>query len=112
MSKNNKLKIGVFSMNTPKYILIQAIIWDRFAKASPVIAAVVAVTLYSLGFRNTELIIDTLLAMGVFTIIVWWFWIVYSVATIAYIIDRSSDNLMEVINELREVREEFKDISK
>jgi hypothetical protein len=112
MKTKIKTKLGVFSVNTPNYIFIQAIIWDKFAKASPIIAAVAAVILYLFGFRDTELIVDTLLAMGGVTIIVWWFWIVYSVATIAYIIDRSSSNLIEVLNEIREVREEFVEITR
>lgn len=107
-----KTKNGVFFKNTPKFILWQITIWDTFAKASPFLFLIVASFLYCIGFRDSELFWDTLAIMILIIFIVWWFWILYTIASIAYVLDKSSENLKNVIDEIIEIRKEVIDLTK
>ena len=92
----------------PHFIVWQALIWDRFARISPILSITVIAIMYMIGFRNWELIIDTIIIMFAITAVTWWFWVVYTIAMIAYIIDKSSEKLKDVIYEIREIKEEVK----
>ena len=40
--------------------------------------------------------------------VVWWFWIVYTIASIAYMIEKSSGRLQDVLVDIQELKEEVK----
>ena len=96
----------------PYYIIWQAIIWERFARISPVILVLSAMIFYVIGFRNWQLLIDVVLTMGLSIFIVWWFWIMYTVATIAYVIEKSSGRLKDIITDIRSVKQDIKEFGK
>ena len=101
-----------FFGTTPKLILWQASVWDKFAKISPFIVVTTVAILYSSGDRNWELIRDGLIIFSITFGVVWWFWIIYTIATIAAILDKSQYGLKEVIEEIREMHKEINNIRK
>ena len=110
MLNNEENTQGVANKATPKFIIWQVSLWDGFAKISPLILSLVVSVLYTNGFRNWELFIDSLLVMGVVVFIVWWFWAIYTIAVLAYVLDKSSKVLVEVITEIKEVRKDVVDL--
>jgi hypothetical protein len=45
--------------------------------------------------------------MGV-TIVVWWFWVVYTIASIAYMVEKSSGRLRDVLTDIQDMKQEIK----
>jgi hypothetical protein len=107
MPGNVKKYFGMDATDTPKFVIWQVKLWDRFAKISPVLLVLVTITLYMLGFRNWELAFDTAIIMLGIVSIVWWFWILYTIALIAYVIDRSSTRLEDVLKDIKDVRDDI-----
>ena len=94
----------------PKYILYQAILWDKFAKLSPIIVTVIATTLYFFGLRDWSLVLDTVLILGALFIVCWWFWVVWTIMVIAHVLDKSKTNLADIIRDIRGVKEDIQDL--
>ena len=101
---------GVAHEATPKFIIWQVTLWDRFAKVSHLILSVIVGVLYFNGFRQWELLIDSLLIMGGIVFAVWWFWVIYTIAVIAYVLDKSSRGLVDIIEEIKYVRKDVIDL--
>lgn len=91
----------------PYFIVWQSLIWARFTLVSPFLTALILVTLYTLGFRNWALFIDTILIMGSIVIVVWWFWVIYTIATIAYMIEKSSGRIKDVLIDIQDMKKEI-----
>lgn len=92
-----------------KYILWQVKIWDWFARAVPFILAIASVISYFLGFRDWNLVYSVGAIFFVTVAVTWWFWVIYTVATIAIALDNSGKSLQEVINEIKEIRKTIND---
>jgi hypothetical protein len=110
MPNNEENTQGVAYEATPKFIIWQVTLWDRFAKVSPLILLTVVSVLYFNGFRQWELLVDSMLIMGVIVFAVWWFWVIYTIAVIAYMLDKSSKGLVDIISEIKEVRKDVIDL--
>jgi hypothetical protein len=41
------------------------------------------------------------------TIVVWWFWVVYTIASIAYMVEKSSGRLRDVLTDIQNMKEEI-----
>jgi len=91
----------------PHFIIWQALIWARFTLVSPFLFLLILITLYTLGFRDWILFIDTILVMGVLVIVVWWFWVVYTIASIAYMVEKSSGRLRDVLVDIQDMKKEI-----
>jgi hypothetical protein len=92
----------------PHFIIWQALIWTRFTLVSPFLFLLTLITLYTLGFRDWVLFFDTLFVMMGLTIVVWWFWVVYTIASIAYMVEKSSGRLRDVLTDIQSMKEEIK----
>ena len=92
-----------------KYIIWQVKIWDWFARAVPFIIAVASVISYCIGFRDWNFLYSVGAMFFVCVAITWWFWVIYTVATMAIVIDNSGKSLKEVINEIKEIKKRIND---
>lgn len=95
----------------PKYVFYQALLWDRFARLSPFLIATSIVIFYLLGYRNWELLIDTILVFTFLFFVTWWFWVVWTIMLIASVLEKSKVNLQDIIKEVKNFREEMKDLN-
>ena len=91
----------------PHFIIWQALIWARFTLISPFLFLLTLMTLYTLGFRDWALFFDTIFVMMGLTIVVWWFWVVYTIASIAYMVEKSSGRLRDVLTDIQSMKEEI-----
>ena len=41
-------------------------------------------------------------------IIIWWFWVVYTIASIAYMVEKSSGRLRDVLTDIQSMKQEIK----
>jgi hypothetical protein len=96
------------SQTVPYFIIWQALIWARFTLISPFLFLLTLTIFYTLGFRNWEMFFDTVIVMGGLIIIVWWFWVVYTIASIAYMVEKSSGRLRDVLTDIKSMKEEIK----
>ena len=87
-----------------KYILWQVKIWDWFAKLSPFTIAFSAIGAYYFGYRDWNLVYSVAAIFFVTVAITWWFWVIYTIATIAIALDNSGKSLQEVIAEIKEIK--------
>ena len=94
----------------PKFILYQAILWDKFAKLSPIIITVITSILYCFGFRDWNLVLDTMLILGAIFTICWWFWVIWTIMIIAHILDKSKTNLVDIIRDIQGVKGDIQDL--
>jgi hypothetical protein len=101
-----------FFASTPRLIIWQATLWDRFAKLIPIIILVTVLILYLTGEKNWDILIDGIIIFLIVFGAIWWLWIIYTVATIAVILDKSQHGLKEVIKDIKEVQKEINDIRK
>ena len=87
-----------------KFIVWQVKIWDWFARAVPFIIAVSSVISYFIGFRDWNFLYSVCAIFFVCVAVTWWFWVIYTIATIAIVIDNSGRSLKEVIKEIKEIK--------
>lgn len=92
-----------------KYILWQVKTWDWFAKLSPFIVSFSTIGAYFLGYRDWNLVYSVIAVMFVTIAITWWFWVIYTIASIAIIVHNSGRSLEEVIKELKDIRKIIND---
>lgn len=92
-----------------KYILWQVKTWDVFAKAMPFIISIAVGSFYSLGYRDWNLVYGVGAVFFVCTAITWWFWVIYTIAAIAVVMDNSGKSLDEIIKELQDIRKTIND---
>jgi len=95
------------SQTVPYFIIWQALIWARFTLISPFLFLLTMITFYTLGYRDWPLFFDTMIVMGGLVIIVWWFWVVYTIASIAYMVEKSSGRLRDVLTDIQSMKEEI-----
>lgn len=92
-----------------KFIVWQVKIWDWFARAVPFIIAIASVISYFVGFRDWNFLYSVGAMFFVSVAVTWWFWVIYTIAAIAIVIDNSGKSLKEVINEIKEIKKVIND---
>jgi hypothetical protein len=92
----------------PKFVIYQATLWDRVARLTPIAIILLTGILYTLGFRNWDLIIDTLMGLALLFFVTWWFWVIYTIMLIAEVLEKSKVNLKDIIQEVKSVKEDLK----
>jgi hypothetical protein len=106
-----KIKKLLSTPNT-KTILLQATLWEKFAKVSPLIIILSITISYLLGERYWGLAKDIFIIMGITFAVFWWFWVIYTIAVICQILDKSQHGLKDIIIDLRDVHKEISNIRK
>lgn len=92
-----------------KYILWQVKIWDYFAKAIPFIISFAAIGSYFIGFRDWNILYGVGAIFFVTIAVTWWFWVIYTIAAIAIVMDNSGKSLKDIIEEIKEIKKAIND---
>lgn len=87
-----------------KYILWQVKLWDWFAKLTPFIISISIIVSYFYGLRDWNIVYSVGAIFFVTVAITWWFWVIYTIAAIAIVINSSGKSLQEVITEIKEIK--------
>tara|TARA_B100000902_G_C27155724_1_gene836060 strand:- start:419 stop:745 length:327 start_codon:yes stop_codon:yes gene_type:complete len=88
-----------------KHIEKQVERWDMFARVVPIIFLVLSLGLVCVGIIDWKEAFWAGLAVFAVTAVTWWFWTIYTIRHLVQTLHRASQNLSEV-------REEFKRVSK
>ena len=79
--------------------------WDLFARLIPTVFLLLSIFLISFNIIDFETAFWVGLGMFAITAVTWWFWTIFTIRLLVRTLNRASNNLQEV-------REEFKRVSK
>lgn len=96
-------------MRDLNFILWQIKIWDRFAKFSPLLLIALIATFYLLGHRDWDLILYICIGLFFSVSVIWWFWVIYTIALLVYTINNSGKKIVNIIEELKEINQAVND---
>lgn len=96
-------------MKLSKMIFWQAFLWDKLAKFFPIIFIVCCTFFYLLNYRDLEFYLNVGITLIGIILIVWWFWVVYTISMIAALLESNDRDLKEIITEIKEIYKEIKD---
>ena len=96
-------------MKDADFIIWQIKIWDRFAKFSPLLLLALSIFFYLLGYKDWDLFLYICLGLFISISVVWWFWVIYTIALLVHILKNSGKKLTNVIDELREINQTLDD---
>ena len=80
--------------------------WDMFARLVPTVFLVINLILVTTGVINFEQAFWIGLGLFAVTAVTWWFWTIYTIRHLIRTLSRTSNNLLEVRNEFKDVKTE------
>lgn len=83
--------------------------WDLFAKIAPTIFLIGCFVLLAMGV-SFEIMFNIGLSGFAVTAVIWWFWAIFSIRLLIKILNRATENLFEVGNELKRVKKEYQEL--
>lgn len=86
--------------------------WDLFAKIAPVFFLLSCFCLLAIGYLDFNTVFYIGLIMFSATAVVWWFWAIFSIRFLVRLLRKSSLGLLEVKDDLIDIRDDFKDVLK
>lgn len=98
MDQNNKIKKQVER-------------WDLYAKIAPTVFLVASGISLTYGITSFDTLFNIGMILFSFTAVTWWFWTIITVRYIIKVMSSATTDLLEVKQDLKEIREEFVDDS-
>ena len=109
LKKLNKME-GTTPGTHTDYIRKQAQLWSMFAKVSPIIFITLMGFLWHQGIVNHIMIMWIGGIMFGLTAIIWWFWTVHTIGSLATMVKKADNGVQDVLGDLKEIRDILKDI--
>jgi len=89
-----------------KRIEVQVEKWDLFARITPTIFLIISIILITTGWIDFAQAFWLGLGLFAVTAVTWWFWTIYTIRHLIRTLSRTSNNLLEVRNEFKDVKTE------
>lgn len=86
--------------------------WDLYAKITPTIFLVAATISLTYGITSFDTLFNIGMIVFALTAVTWWFWTIITVKYIIKLMSNATQDLTDVKQDLKEIREEFVDDSK
>jgi hypothetical protein len=86
--------------------------WDLYAKIAPTIFLVAAAISLTYGITSFDTLFNIGMIVFAFTAVTWWFWTIITVKYIIRLMSSATQDLYDVKQDLKEIREEFVDDSR
>ena len=86
--------------------------WDLYAKITPTIFLVAAAISLTYGITSFDTLFNIGMILFAFTAVTWWFWTIITVKYIIKLMSNATQDLTDVKQDLKEIREEFVNDSK
>jgi len=99
-------------MNNAVKIEKQVARWDLYAKMAPTFFLVAAALSLTYGITSFDTLFNIGMIVFAFTAVTWWFWTIITIRYIIKTMSAATEDLVDVKQDLREIREEFVDDSK
>ena len=84
--------------------------WDLFAKLAPTIFLIVCFILLITESVSFETVFTIGMGLFALTAVTWWFWTIFSIRFLVKTLNKASNGLIEVTEELSEAKKELKDL--
>jgi hypothetical protein len=82
--------------------------WDLYAKIAPTIFLLVSAVSLTIGITSFDTMFNIGMILFAFTAVTWWFWTIITVKYVIKTMSSATNNLEEVKQDLKEIREEIK----
>lgn len=86
--------------------------WDLYAKIAPTLFLVAAAISLTYGITSFDTLFNIGMVLFAFTAVTWWFWTIITIRYIIKLMSGATQDLIDVKQDLKEIREEFVDDSK
>jgi len=83
--------------------------WDLFAKIAPAIFLIVCFILLITEAASFETVFSIGMVLFALTAVTWWFWTIFSIRFLVKTLNKASNGLIEVTNDLSKARKELQD---
>jgi len=83
--------------------------WDLYAKLAPTFFLVTAFVCLAFGV-SFETLFNAGMVWFSLTAVTWWFWTIFSIRYLVTLLRRATENLIEVGDELKEVKREYQEL--
>ena len=85
--------------------------WDLYAKIAPTLFLVAAAMSLTYGITSFDTLFNIGMIVFALTAVTWWFWTIITVRYIIRLMSSTTQDLIDVKQDLKEIREEFVDDS-
>jgi len=85
--------------------------WDLYAKIAPTFFLIAAAISLAYGITSFDTLFNIGMIVFAFTAVTWWFWTIITVKYIIRLMSSATQDLNDVKQDLKEIREEFVDDS-
>lgn len=92
-----------------KRIDLQVEHWDLYAKIAPTVFLLVCFALLLTGSVSFNTVFTIGMILFALTAVVWWFWTIFSIRFLVKTLNRASNGLIAVTEELIETKKELKE---
>ena len=86
--------------------------WDLYAKIAPTIFLIASAISLTYGITSFDTLFNIGMIVFAFTAVTWWFWTIITVKYIIRLMSSATQDLNDVKQDLKEIREEFVDDSR
>jgi hypothetical protein len=83
--------------------------WDLYAKVAPTIFLIAAAISLTYGVTSFDTLFNIGMIIFAFTAVTWWFWTIITVKYIIRLMSAATQDLNDVKQDLKEIREEYVD---
>ena len=86
----------------------QVELWDLLAKLAPTVFLAVCFILLLSGSVSFDTVFTVGMVLFSLTAVTWWFWAIFSIRRLVRILNRASNGLIEVTDDLKETKKELR----
>lgn len=98
-------------MNNAVKIEKQVARWDLYAKIAPTFFLVAAALSLTYGITSFDTLFNIGMIVFALTAVTWWFWTIITIRYIIKLMSSATQDLVDVKQDLKEIRKEFVDDS-
>ena len=95
-------------MNKSTKIEKQVARWDLYAKITPTFFLVASAILLTYGITSFDTLFNIGMVLFAFTAVTWWFWTIITIKYIIKTMTSATNDLLEVKQDLKGIREEIR----
>lgn len=94
-------------MSSNRKIEKQVARWDLYAKIAPTFFLVASAISLAYGITSFDTLFNIGMIVFAFTAVVWWFWTIFTIRYIINLMSTATQDLDDVKQDLKEIREEY-----
>jgi hypothetical protein len=85
--------------------------WDLYAKITPTVFLTAAATSLAYGITSFDTLFNIGMIVFALTAVVWWFWTIFTIRYIIRLMSSATQDLVDVKQDLKEIRKEYQNDS-